>query len=326
MRQLAYYEAKLEALREIIAADHRVHYIADFSTGFMGLSPHRVRFAEIADDFPDRIISPPISELAFCGLAIGAAMTGLRPLVDLITASFALEAWPQIVNEAANAHYMSAGQTRVPVVFHMLHGLRGGGAAQHSHSPQAMLWNCPGLEIVLPSSPRDVRGLLKTAVNSNNPTVFIDHVRLFECKGDVPENDGAIPFGQADIKRKGADVTVVATSFMVQRSLAAAETLAREGIQVEVVDPRTLVPLDFDAIMASVEKTGRAVVADECHQSCGVAAELAARIAEAGFDKLKAPIRRVVRLDVPVPYSLPLEEAIGPSEQRVVDAIRATLR
>jgi len=326
MRELAYYEAKLEALREIIAADDSVHYISDIATGFLGLSPHRVKFAEIARDFPDRVIAPPISELAFCGLAIGAAMKGLRPVVDLITASFALEAWPQIVNEAANAYYMSGGQTRVPVVFHLLHGLRGGGAAQHSHSPQAMLWNCPGLEIVLPSSPRDVKGLLKTAVNSNNPTVFIDHVRLFDCRGDVPENDDAIPFGQADIKRKGSDVTVVATSFMVQRSLDAAERLAREGIQVEVVDPRTLVPLDFETIMASVEKTGRVVVVDECHRSCGVAAELVARIVEAGFDKLKAPIRRVVRLDVPVPYSLPLEEAISPSEECIVDAIHATVR
>ena len=325
MRELFYYEAKLEALREIIAGDPRVHFFAEH-TGFMGLSPHRTKFGDIARAFPDRVKSPPISELGFCGLAIGAAMAGLRPVVDLITASFALEAWPQIVNEAANAYYMSAGQTKVPVVFHVLHGLRGGGAAQHSHSPQAMLWNCPGLQIVLPSSPRDVKGLLKTAVASDNPTVFIDHSLLFNVKGEVPEDDRPIPFGKAEVKRKGSDVTVVATSLMVQRSLAAAERLAREGIDVEVVDPRTLVPFDFDAIMASVEKTRRVVVVDECHQSCGVAAEIVARIAEAGFDKLKAPIRRVVRLDVPVPYSIPLEEAISPTEERCVEAIRATAR
>jgi pyruvate dehydrogenase E1 component beta subunit len=253
-------------------------------------------------------------------------MAGLRPVVDLITASFAFEAWPQIVNEAANAFYMSGGQTRVPVVFHLLHGLRGAGAAQHSHSPQAMLWNCPGLEIVLPSSPRDVKGLLKTAVNSNNPTVFIDHVRLFELRGEVPETDEAIPFGQAEIKRAGTDVTVVATSLMVQRSLSVADGLAKEGIQVEMVDPRTIVPLDFATIMASVEKTGRVVVVDECHQSCGVSAELVARIAEAGFDKLKAPIRRVATLDVPVPFSPPLEDFISPSQARIAEAIRATVR
>lgn len=326
MRELAYHEAKLEGLREIIAADERVHYITEIATGFLGLSPHRIHFREIANSFPDRVIAPPISELAFCGVAIGAAMAGLRPIVDLITASFAFEAWPQIVNEAANAFYMSGGQTRAPVVFHLLHGLRGAGAAQHSHSPQAMLWNCPGLKIVLPSSPRDVKGLLKTAAASDSPTVFIDHVLLFECRGPVPESDEAIPFGQAEIKRSGADVTVVATSLMVQRSLAVAERLAKNGIQVEVADPRTIVPLDFETIMASVEKTGRVVVVDECHQSCGVAAELVARIAEAGFDKLKAPIRRVVTLDVPVPFSPALEEFISPTEARIAEAIRAVAR
>jgi pyruvate dehydrogenase E1 component beta subunit len=312
----------LEALREILAADERVHLFAE---SFLGLSERRGLFQEIVKDYPDRVIAPPISELGFCGLAIGAAMAGLRPIVDLSTASFLFEAWPQIVNEAANALYMSGGQTRAPVVFHMLHGLRGGGAAQHSHSPQAMLWNCPGLEIVLPSSPRDVRGLLKTAVNSDNPTIFIDHALLFELRGPVPEADEAIPFGQADVKRAGGDVTVIATSYMVQRCLTIADRLANEGIQVEVVDPRTLVPLDFQTLMASVEKTRRVVIVDECHQSCGVAAEMAARIGEAGFDKLKAPIRRVTTLDVPVPYSAPLEEFISPSESRVADAVRAVL-
>ncbi len=322
MRELAYYESKLIALRELLAADERVHL---FAGSFLGLSERRGLFREIVKDYPDRVIAPPISELSVSGLAIGAAMAGLRPIVDLATASFLFEAWPQVVNEAANALYMSGGQTRAPVVFHMLHGLRGGGAAQHSHSPQAMLWNCPGLEIVLPSSPRDVRGLLKTAVNSNNPTIFIDHTLLFELRGPVPETDEAIPFGQADVKRAGGDVTVIATSYMVQRCLTVADRLAHEGIQVEVVDPRTLVPLDFQTLMASVEKTRRVVIVDECHQSCGVAAEMAARIGEAGFDKLKAPIRRVTTLDVPVPYSAPLEEFISPSESRVADAVRSVL-
>jgi pyruvate/2-oxoglutarate/acetoin dehydrogenase E1 component len=323
MREMAYYEAKLEALREILAADDRVRLIHET---FLGLSSRRSLFAEIEKSFPGRVSSPPISELGICGLATGAAMAGLRPVVDLVTASFAFEAWPQIVNEAANACYMSGGHTRAPVVFHMLHGLRGGGAAQHSHSPQAMLWNCPGLEIVLPASPRDVRGLLKAAVNSDNPTIFVDHPLLFEVRGPVPENDPPIPLGQAEIKRAGGDVTVVATSYMVQRSLEVADHLTREGIQAEIIDPRTLVPLDFQAIMASVEKTRRVVVVDECHQSCGVAAELAARIWEAGYDKLRAPIRRVTTLDVPIPYNQKLEEFIGPSEARVTEAIHAVLR
>lgn len=325
MRELFYYQAKLEALREIIAADDRVRFVTD-TAGFLGLSEHRFEFADIAKRYADRIVSPPISELAVCGFAIGAAMNGLRPVVDLITASFAYEAWPQIVNEAANAFYMSGGQTKVPVVFHLLHGIRGAGAAQHSHSPQAMLWNCPGLEIALPSSPRDVKGLLKTAVASDNPTVLLDHVLLFDVKGGVPDGDEAIPFGQAEIKRSGGDVTVVATSLMVQRALGVAESLANEGIQVEVVDPRTIVPLDFATIMGSVEKTGRVVVVDECHASCGVAAEVMARIAEAGFDKLKAPMRRVATLDVPIPFSPPLEEFVSPSTARIAEAIRATVR
>lgn len=322
MRELAYYEAKLEALGEILAADERVHL---FGGSFLSLSPRRDLFQKIASAYPERVAFPPISELGFCGLAVGAAMAGLRPVVDLSTGSFIFEAWPQVVNEAANAFYMSGGQTRVPVVFHIFHGLRGGGAAQHSHSPQAMLWNAPGLEIALPSSPRDVRGLLKTAVSSNNPTIFVDHGQLLEMRGPVPEDDAAIPFGVAEVKRAGSDVTLIATSYLVQRCLAVAERLARDGIQAEVVDPRTLVPLDFQTLMASVEKTRRVVIVDECHQSCGVAAELATRIGEAGFDKLKAPIRRVATLDVPVPYSEPLEEFIGPSDSRISEAVRAVV-
>ena len=188
-----------------------------------------------------------------------------------------------------------------------------------------MLWNCPGLEIAIPSSPRDVKGLLKSAVASDNPTIFVDHTRLLDIRGEVPENDKPIPLGVAEIKRSGRDVTVVATSYTVQVALRAAATVAQQGIEIEVVDPRTLVPFDLPTILQSVEKTHRVVIADETHQSCGVAAEIAARIAESGFDKLKAPIRRVSTLDVPVSYSPPLEAHIGPSEGRIIDAVKATL-
>jgi pyruvate/2-oxoglutarate/acetoin dehydrogenase E1 component len=322
MRELAYYEAKFEALDEIMADDARVHLI---NGTFLSLSPHRHVYQNLLKKYPGRMVAPPISELGFCGMATGAAMAGLRPIVDLSTGSFIYEAWPQVANEAANAYAMSGGQTRVPVVFHLFHGLRGGGAAQHSGSPQAMLWNCPGLEIVIPSSPRDVKGLLKTAVASDNPTIFVDHTRLLEIRGDVPENDGPIPFGLADVKRAGADVTLIATSYTVQVCLKVADRLAQEKIAVEVVDPRTLVPFDLATVLASVEKTGRVVIADETHQSCGVAAEIAARIAESGFDKLKTAIRRISTRDVPVPYSPPLEEYIGPTEARITQAIRAVL-
>lgn len=323
MREIAYYEAKFEALHEIMASDERVHLIGGT---FLSLSPHRHFFQDLTKKYRDRVMSPPISELGFCGLATGAAMAGLRPIVDISTGSFIFEGWPQVANEAANAFYMSAGQTRVPVVFHLFHGLRGGGAAQHSASPQAMLWNNPGLEIVLPSSPRDVKGLLKTAVASDNPTIFVDHVHLLDVRGEVPENDSPIPFGVADVKRKGRDVTVISTSYMIQRCLKLADQLAKDKIDVEVVDPRTLVPFDLKTILSSVEKTGRVVIVDETHQSCGVAAEIAARIAETGFDKLKAPVRRVATLDVPVPYSPPLEEYIGPTDARITEAIRTVVR
>ena len=322
MREIAYYEAKFEALDEIMAADQRVHLI---NGTFLSLSPHRHVFRNLQSKYGDRMVSPPISELGFCGMATGAAMAGLRPIVDLSTGSFIYEGWPQVANEAANAYSMSGGQTKVPVVFHLFHGLRGGGAAQHSGSPHAMLWNVPGLEIVLPSSPRDVKGLLKTAVASDNPTIFVDHTRLLDVRGEVPENDQSIPFGVADIKRAGSDVTLISTSYTVQVCLHVAEKLAKEGIDVEIIDPRTLVPFDLATILSSLEKTHRVVIADETHQSCGVAAEIAARIAETGFDKLKTRIRRVSTLDVPVPYSPPLEEYIGPTEARISEAVRAAL-
>lgn len=317
MLRLPHYQAKLLALREALESDPAVHLIG---RSFVGMSPRRDLFEEIEKTFGDRVVSPPISELAFGGLAIGAAIAGLRPIVDFSVSSFIFEAWPQVVNEAANALYMSGGQTAVPIVFHML---QGGTGPQHYHSPQAMLWNCPGLEIVLPSCARDVRGLLKTAVMTNNPTVFIDHSSLLEIEGPVPEFDAGIPFGQADVKRPGSDITVVATSFMVQRSLAVANALSSEGIDVEIVDPRTLVPFDFATIMTSIEKTRRVIVVDECHRSCGVAAEIVARIAESGFDKLKSPIKRVSTLDAPVPYSAPLEEVVIPSELRILTAVRS---
>ncbi len=322
MRELTYAEALVEALDEVLQADPRAHVIGSY---FLGLSPRRVLLERLRQKFPTRMFDPPIAELGFCGIAVGAAMAGLRPIVDITTASFVFQAWPQIVNEAPNARYMSGGQLAVPVVFHLLHGIRGRGGAQHSHSPQAMLWNTPGLEIVLPASPADVKGLLKTAVASSNPTIFVDHVKLFELKGPVPEGDVRIPFGVADVKRPGVDVTVVATSFMVSRALAAAEALAREGIDVEVVDPRTLVPLDEAAILASVRKTGRLVVVDECHLRCGVAAEIAAFVAEKGFRDLKAPIQRVATADVPIPFSPVLEAAIEPTQAKVEAAIRSVL-
>ena len=323
MREISYAEAKVEALREIMEADDRVCLVGSY---FLGLSPRRALMNALRERFSSRIFSPPISETGFCGLAVGAAMAGMRPIVDVATASFIFNAFPQVVNEAANAHYMTGGQVPVPVVFHLLHGLRGGGGAQHSHSPQAMLWNTPGLEIALPASPYDVKGLLKTAARSPNPTIFVDHARLFEIRGPVPEGDYDIPFGRADVKRSGSDVTIVATSLMVQVALRAAADLAAKGIEAEVVDLRTIVPLDKATLLASVAKTGRVVVVDECHRSCGVAAEISAILAEEAFHFLKAPIKRVTTPDVPIPASPPLEKYIEPTAEKVVAAVQEVLR
>jgi pyruvate/2-oxoglutarate/acetoin dehydrogenase E1 component len=323
MRKTSYAAAIVEALRTSMAEDPAVSLIGSY---VLGLGPKRTLMDSIQAEFADRIYNPPTSEAAIVCIGAGAAMAGARPFVDIGTASFAYVAWSPLVNEAAVAHYMSNGKLRVPVVYHMLHGLRGGGAAQHSHSPQAMLWNAPGLEIVLPSSPYDVKGLLRSAIRSDNPTVFVNHARLMDIEADVPEEDYAIPLGRADIKRPGRDATVIATSFVVHAALAAADALAAEGIEVEVVDPRTLVPFDAATILESVARTGRVVVADETNLSGGVASEISAIIAEKGFAQLRAPILRVARPDVPVPFSRPLEEAITPTAARIADAVRSVVR
>ena len=322
MKQTSYAAAIVDALRISLAVDSRVSLIGSY---VLGLGPERVLMDSIRAEFADRIYDPPTSEAAIVSVGAGAAMAGARPFVDIGTASFSYVGWSPLVNEAAVARHMSGGQLRVPVVYHMLHGLRGGGAAQHSHSPQAMLWNAAGLEIVVPSSPYDVKGLLRTAIKSDNPTVFIDHARLMDIEGPVPEGDYSVPFGRADIKRPGRDVTVVATSYVVHAALAAAERLAAEGIEVEVVDPRTLVPLDHGTILDSVGRTGRLVVVDETNLSCGVASEISAIVAEEGFSLLRAPILRVARPNVPTPFSKPLEDVITPTADRVCAAVRKVL-
>ena len=319
MRKISFAAAVVEALRTSLAEDPRVSLVGSY---VLGLGPKRVLMDPIRAEFPDRIYDPPTSEAAIVSLGAGAAMAGARPFVDIGTGSFTYVGWSPLVNEAAVAHHMSNGSVRVPVVYHMLHGLRGGGAAQHSHSPQAMLWNAAGLDIVLPSSPYDVKGLIRSAIKSDNPTVLVNHARLMDVEGDVPEDDYSIPFGRADIKRKGRDVTLIATSFIVQTALTAAETLASEGIEVEVLDPRTLVPLDQATILESVGRTGRLVVADETNRSCGIASELSAIVAEHGFKSLRAPIMRVARPNIPTPFSLPLEQAITPTADRICEAVR----
>jgi pyruvate/2-oxoglutarate/acetoin dehydrogenase E1 component len=321
VREIRYVEAMAEALDEILAEDECVILIG---AGFAGLTPSQAVLEPVRQKYAARIKWPPIAELGYCGIGIGAAMVGMRPIVELSTATFSYEAIPQIMNEAAIACSNSAGQVSVPIVFHMLYGIRGAGAVQHSGSPQSWYWNTPGLQVAIPGSPADVKGLLRwAALRSRNPTVFMNHQRLMETKGPVPEGPYDLPFGQAEVKRPGADVTIVATSIQVPRALEAAAILAREdGIEAEVVDPRTLQPLDKATILASVRKTGRVVVTDESHDYCGVAAGLAAIIADEGFAYLKAPVKRVSIPPVPVPYAQTMEDFITPLPVRIVAAVR----
>jgi len=322
MIKQSYAAALVDALHDGMRADPRVSIIGGY---VLGLGPQRTLTDRLKQDFPDRVFDPPTSEAGNAAVGVGASMAGMRPFVDLGTGSFTYLAWSQITNEAAVAHYMSNGRLTAPVTFHMLHGVRGGGAPQHSQSPHAMLWNAPGLEIAAPSTAADVYGLIRTALASPNPTVVVSHAKLLGIETVVPEQKSPVPFGRADIKRAGRDVTVVATSLMVHYCLAAAEALAREGIDVEVVDPRTLVPLDEKTILDSVSRTGRLVVVDECPLRAGIASEIAATVAERGFRYLKAPIVRVTRPDVPVPYSLPLENFVTPDPEKIASAVRRVL-
>lgn len=316
----SYAQAMLEGMLFAMEEDERINLVGG---SLFGLGPQRALSAQLRERFGGRIIDPPISESAAVSLGIGAAMAGDRPMIDIGTASFVYEAWSQLVNEAGPAHYMTNGQVSVPVTLHMLHGLRGGSAAQHGGSPQAMMWNAPGIEIVLPSCAADVKGLIRSALKSDNPTVVIGHAKLLGLEEEVADEDYAIPLGQADIKREGSDITLVATSLMVSRTLEAAETLKAQGIEAEVIDPRTLVPLDKGAILASVAKTGRLAVIDEANQSCSVASEIAAIVATEGFADLKGPVIRIARPDVPIPFSPPMEERLTVTAERIAEAVAA---
>ena len=322
--EMTYGEALVAALDEVMEQDRR---IVLFNPSFVGAESGQDKIAALRKKYPARIKFPPIAEIGFCGIATGAAMAGLRPVVDLSTATFSYEAIPQIVNEAAIAYSNSGGQTNVPVVFYLKFGIRGGGGVQHSGSPQSWYWNTPGLQIVMQSTPADAKGLMRTVLlKSEDPTIFFGHDRLLDDRGSVPDGAYEIPLGKADVKRAGKDLTIIATSIQVPRALAAAEILSKDGISAEVIDPRTLQPLDKPALLASVKKTGRVLITDESHDNCGVAAGLAAIIADEGFTSLSAPIKRVSIPPVPVPYSVPLEDYVTPRAERIVEVARTLVK
>ena len=317
-------ESLVSALAEALEKDPRVLLIGG---GLVGSGPGQAQFARLRQKYASRIKSPPIAELGYCGIAAGAAMAGLRPLVDVGTATFSYEAIPQICNEAAIAYSNSGGKTNVPVTYFMRYGIRGGGGVQHSGSPQPWYWNTPGLQVAMPATPADAKGLLRTALlKSQDPTIFFAHERLMNERGPVPDGEYEIPFGQAQVKREGRDVTIVATGVQVPRALAAAQMLVKDGISAEVVDPRTLEPLDKATLLASIKKTGRLVVTDESHDNCGVAAGLAAIMADEAFGSLRAPIKRVTIPHVPVPFAVSLEDYVTPTADRIAEAARALLR
>src|ERR1700751_819008 len=316
MRELTYNEAAAEAVAEEMRRDPKIFYMSTDA-----IAPLLKEFGG------QRVRATPITEAALTGMSIGAAGSGFRPIVDWRQGTFCFVAMDQIVNQAAKIHYMFGGQVTFPILYRAAVGGGGLVAAQPSQSPYSIFMNVAGLKMFLPSTPYDMKGLLKTTIRDNNPVISFESSRLMGRKGPVPEEDYTIPFGQADIKREGGDVTIVALAWLVHEALAAAEDLAKEGISVEVVDPRTLVPLDAETIRSSVQKTGRLVIADEAGPTAGFSAEVAAVATEdaATFARLEAPVKRVCALQVPIPYSPVLENHVFPDRKRIISAIREVL-
>jgi len=274
----------------------------------------------------DRVRVTPISETAEIGMAVGAAMAGLRPVVELYMAEFMLVAMDQVVNEAPRFRYMSGGQVKVPLVLKAGYGFTCGWAGQHTGTLTALFMGVPGLKVAIPSTPADAKGLMATAIRDDNPVVYLHHYMLTLDQGEVPDGEYLVPFGKAEIRRPGGDVTVIATGWMVPRALAAAQTLATEGINAEVIDPRTVAPLDLDTILKSVDKTGRVVLVDQATRHASVSGIIAAEIAEQRFKALRAPVIQVTAADTTIPYSEPLEAHVLPDETRIAAAVRTVLR
>jgi pyruvate dehydrogenase E1 component beta subunit len=270
-----------------------------------------------------RVIDSPITELGFAGLGVGAALAGARPVIEFMTFNFAQLAVDQIVNHAAKMRYMSAGQFKVPIVFRGPNGSAVQVSSQHSQSMESWFAHFPGLKVVMPTTPADAKGLLKSAIRDDNPVVFMEQEKMYSLKGEVPEDeDFMIPLGVADVKREGTDATIVARGLMVPVALKAAEALEKEGVSVEVIDPRTIRPLDVKTIVASVQKTNRLVVVEESHAFCGVGAEISAQVMEQAFDYLDAPVKRLSGVDAPMPYAANLEKLALPDVARVVAAVK----
>jgi acetoin:2,6-dichlorophenolindophenol oxidoreductase subunit beta len=319
-RELTFAQAIREALAEEMRRDATVFIlgedVAEAGTPFKVLSGLLEEFGK------ERVVDTPISEAGFTGLAVGAAMTGLRPVVDIMFGDFVTLTMDQMVNQAAKVHYMSGGKWKVPMVMRTTMGATRRSAAQHSQSLHAWFCHVPGLKVVLPSTPYDAKGLLKAAIRDESPVVFFEDKMMYKLKGSVPEGEYTVPLGVADVKRVGEDITLVATSSMVQVALGAAALLDEIGISAEVVDPRTMWPLDEKTLIESAKKTSRAIILDEGYERYGVTAELASVIATGAFYDLDAPVKRMGAMHVPIPFSPPLEDVTVPTEQTVFEAAK----
>ncbi len=321
MRKITYREALREALREEMRRDPRVFLLGEDIGRYWG-GAFKVTDG-LAEEFGDeRVRDTPISESAIVGVAVGAAITEMRPVAEIMFGDLVALAMDQIANQATKLRYMFGGQAKVPLVIRTPFGAGVNIAAHHSQSLEAWFMHVPGLYVAVPSTPYDAKGLLKSAIRGNNPVLFCEHKLLYPVEGEVPDEEYTIPFGVADIKKEGADVTVVATLYMIHKALKAAKKLDTEGISVEVVDPRTLTPLDKKTIIASVKKTGRLVVVSEDCKTAGVSAEIAAIVAEEAVDYLDAPIKRVAEPDTPIPFSPPLEQHVIPDEKAIIRAVK----
>jgi pyruvate dehydrogenase E1 component beta subunit len=321
VQKITYREALREALREEMRRDSSVFLLGEDIGRYWG-GAFKVTEG-LAEEFGDeRVRDTPISESAIVGTAVGAAITGMRPVAEIMFGDLTALAMDQIANQAAKIRYMFGGQVGCPIVIRTPFGAGVNIASHHSQSLEAWFMHVPGMYVAVPSTPYDAKGLLKTAIRGENPVFFCEHKLLYPFEEEVPEEEYLIPFGIADVKREGSDVTVVATMYMVHKALGAAEILEKEGISVEVIDPRTLTPLDKRKITNSVKKTGRIVVVSEDCKTAGVSAEIAAVVAEEAIDYLDAPIKRVTAPDTPIPFSPPLEQFVIPNEKAIIKAVK----
>ena len=323
MKTITVLEAIREAISEEMTNDSSVFMIGE-DIGHFGSALGQTK--GLLEKFgAERVIDTPISEAAIVGAAVGASILGMRPIADIMFTDFSTIAMDQIINQAAKAKFMSGGKVSVPIVIRMQGGAGRGKAAQHSQSLEAIFSHIPGLKVIMPSTPYDTKGLLKTAIRDNDPVVFIEHGSLYGKKGDIPEEEFTVPLGLGEVKRTGTDISIITYSYMVHTALSTAEILAKEGIDAEVVDLRTLRPMDTEIIMASVRKTHRVVVLHEACITGGIGGEIVARIAENVFDYIDAPIKRMGVPDVPIPYAKSLEDTIIPNEEKLITCVKSVL-